>query len=170
MAATAPRRVKVRAQIPGRRHRGEADAESRLADRDREGQLRHAPILIFTASNCREGVKEIVWSGGKLPDEHYDEFVFAGFLASDLKPGPLYIPVTQECEKGRSELGRYSGAGSGCACAESAGARARSFSRSMPGTARAVAAPKIFKAGALDHRGAVGARDAGRRARSPAAS
>lgn len=49
-----------------------------------------------------DGVKEIVWSGGKLPDEHYDEFVFAGFLAGDLKPGPLYIPVTQECEKGEA--------------------------------------------------------------------
>ncbi len=49
-----------------------------------------------------EGVKEIVWSGGKLPDEHYDEFVFSGFLAGDLKPGPLYIPVTQECEKGEA--------------------------------------------------------------------
>lgn len=46
-----------------------------------------------------EGVKEIVWTG-KLPDEHYDEFVFASSLASDLKPGPLYFPVTQICEKG----------------------------------------------------------------------
>ena len=49
-----------------------------------------------------EGVKAIVWSGGKLRDDHYDEFVFAGFLARDLNPGPLYIPVTQECEKGES--------------------------------------------------------------------
>ena len=49
-----------------------------------------------------EGVKEIVWSGGKLQDEHYDEFVFAGFLAGEMKPGPLYIPVTQECEKGEA--------------------------------------------------------------------
>jgi uncharacterized protein YcnI len=46
-----------------------------------------------------EGVKEIVWTG-KLPDENYDEFVFASSLASDLKPGPLYFPVTQTCEKG----------------------------------------------------------------------
>lgn len=54
----------------------------------------------FHGQQLSEGVKEIVWSGGKLPDDHYDEFVFAGFLARDLKPGPLYIPVTQECEKG----------------------------------------------------------------------
>jgi uncharacterized protein YcnI len=54
----------------------------------------------YHGQQLSEGVKEIVWSGGKLPDEHYDEFVFAGFLARDLKAGPLYIPVTQECEKG----------------------------------------------------------------------
>jgi uncharacterized protein YcnI len=54
----------------------------------------------FHGQQLSEGVKEIVWSGGKLPDDHYDEFVFASFLARDLKAGPLYIPVTQECEKG----------------------------------------------------------------------
>ena len=48
-----------------------------------------------------EGVTEIAWSGGKLPDAHYDEFVFSGFLAGDLESGGmLYFPVVQECEKG----------------------------------------------------------------------
>jgi len=48
-----------------------------------------------------EGVTEISWSGGKLPDAWYDEFVFQGFLASDLEPGKtIYFPVVQECEKG----------------------------------------------------------------------
>lgn len=56
----------------------------------------------YHGQQLTEGVKEIVWSGGKLSDEHYDEFVFAGFLAGDLAPGPLYIPVTQECEKGEA--------------------------------------------------------------------
>jgi hypothetical protein len=56
----------------------------------------------YHGQQLTEGVKEVVWSGGKLPDEHYDEFVFAGFLAGDLTPGPLYIPVTQECEKGEA--------------------------------------------------------------------
>jgi uncharacterized protein YcnI len=56
----------------------------------------------FHGQQLSEGVREIVWSGGKLPDEHYDEFVFASFLAGDLKPGPLYISVTQECEKGEA--------------------------------------------------------------------
>jgi len=48
-----------------------------------------------------EGVTEIDWSGGKLPDDYYDEFVFQSFLASDLQAGKtLYFPVVQECEKG----------------------------------------------------------------------
>lgn len=45
------------------------------------------------------GVKEIDWSGGSLPDEFYDEFVFRGTLAADLPAGQtLYFPVVQECD------------------------------------------------------------------------
>src|SRR6478736_5088660 len=33
-----------------------------------------------------EGVKEVVWSGGKLPDGNYDEFVVSTFLTAGLKP------------------------------------------------------------------------------------
>lgn len=45
-----------------------------------------------------EGVKEIVWSGGELPDEFYDEFVFRAMLTDSLKAGEkLYFPVVQEC-------------------------------------------------------------------------
>jgi uncharacterized protein YcnI len=52
-------------------------------------------------AELNEGVTEIGWSGGKLPDDWYDEFVFTGFLADDLEPGKkLYFPVVQECEKG----------------------------------------------------------------------
>ena len=48
-----------------------------------------------------EGVTEISWSGGKLPDAWYDEFVFQGFVAGDLQAGKtIYFPVVQECEKG----------------------------------------------------------------------
>jgi uncharacterized protein YcnI len=55
----------------------------------------------FHDAKLSEGVTEIVWSGGKLPDAWYDEFVFQGFVAGDLEPGgPLYFPVVQECEKG----------------------------------------------------------------------
>ena len=56
----------------------------------------------YHGQHLSDGVKEIVWSGGKLPDDYYDEFVFASFLAGDLPEGPLYFPVTQECEKGEA--------------------------------------------------------------------
>ena len=50
-----------------------------------------------------EGVKEVDWSGGKLPDDFYDEFVLSMFLTGDLKPGTmLYFPTVQECEQGIS--------------------------------------------------------------------
>lgn len=45
-----------------------------------------------------EGVGEIVWSGGSLPDELYDEFVFTAFFTDDFKPGQrVSFPVVQEC-------------------------------------------------------------------------
>lgn len=51
-----------------------------------------------------EGVREVVWSGGRLLDEHYDEFVLRGYLTGDLKPETtLYLPVVQECEGGGFE-------------------------------------------------------------------
>jgi periplasmic copper chaperone A len=55
--------------------------------------LRGAPVT--------EGVTEIAWSGGKLLDTHYDEFVFVGVIAEELGGGQtIYFPVVQECEKG----------------------------------------------------------------------
>lgn len=48
-----------------------------------------------------EGVREIEWSGGELPDDYYDEFVASGFLAKELDPdASLYFKVVQECAKG----------------------------------------------------------------------
>jgi periplasmic copper chaperone A len=48
-----------------------------------------------------EGVTEIDWTGGSLPDDFYDEFVFRGQLAADLPTDqPLRFPVVQECEGG----------------------------------------------------------------------
>jgi uncharacterized protein YcnI len=49
-----------------------------------------------------EGVREIVWSGGNLPDEWYDTFAFRGRLP-DAEPGTMvYFPVVQECVEGVS--------------------------------------------------------------------
>jgi periplasmic copper chaperone A len=46
-----------------------------------------------------EGVREVVWSGGRLPDENYDEFVMHVKLP-DRPNETLYFPVVQECTKG----------------------------------------------------------------------
>lgn len=47
------------------------------------------------------GVQEIIWSGGPLQNDHYDEFVFVGFLSNALVPShTLHFPVIQECEQG----------------------------------------------------------------------
>lgn len=47
------------------------------------------------------GVKEVIWSGDSLLDEHYDEFVFIGYLSRSLPADTtLYFPVVQTCEEG----------------------------------------------------------------------
>ncbi len=57
------------------------------------------PVAGDHGTQITEGVREIVWSGGRLLDEHYDEFVFRGQLPN--KPGTVvHVPVVQECEKG----------------------------------------------------------------------
>jgi periplasmic copper chaperone A len=54
----------------------------------------------YHGATLTEGVREISWSG-RLLDEHFDEFVFSGFLADTLQPGStLYFPIHQECERG----------------------------------------------------------------------
>lgn len=55
----------------------------------------------FHGAKFDQGVKEVTWSGGKLPDAFYDEFVLATFIAGDLHAGQtLSFPVIQECEQG----------------------------------------------------------------------
>src|ERR1700719_3601898 len=34
-----------------------------------------------------EGVTEVGWSGGNLPDAYYDEFLFTGYIGDDLQAG-----------------------------------------------------------------------------------
>jgi periplasmic copper chaperone A len=54
-------------------------------------------------SKLSEGVKEVVWRGGNLADDNFDEFVFSSYLTQSLKPDTtLYFPVVQECEQGVS--------------------------------------------------------------------
>jgi uncharacterized protein YcnI len=54
----------------------------------------------FHGAQLAEGVKSITWSG-KLPDDYYDEFVFAAFISDAFEPGQaIYFPTYQDCEKG----------------------------------------------------------------------
>jgi uncharacterized protein YcnI len=57
------------------------------------------PIKDSHGRTITEVVREVVWSGGKLLDEHYDEFGIHMKLPD--KPNTvLYFPAVQECEKG----------------------------------------------------------------------
>jgi periplasmic copper chaperone A len=54
----------------------------------------------YFGDELTEGVTQIDWSGGELPDAFYDEFVFVGRL-TDLEPGTvLRFPTVQECAGG----------------------------------------------------------------------
>jgi uncharacterized protein YcnI len=44
-------------------------------------------------------VKEVAWTGGNLPDAHYDEFVFRAAVSRE-QSEVVYIPIVQECEVG----------------------------------------------------------------------
>ena len=41
----------------------------------------------FHGAKFTEGVKEVTWSGGKLPDAFYDEFVLSAFIAGEALAG-----------------------------------------------------------------------------------
>ena len=57
----------------------------------------------YHGNKLSSGVKEVMWSGGKLLDKNYDEFIMHTVLTNSLKPNTtLYFPVDQECETGVS--------------------------------------------------------------------
>jgi uncharacterized protein YcnI len=64
---------------------------------------KYATDYDFHGAKLSEGVKEVVWSGGRLSDDNYDEFVISTFLSDTLAPNTtLYFPTVQECEQGIS--------------------------------------------------------------------
>jgi periplasmic copper chaperone A len=64
---------------------------------------RYAGEYDYHGGKLSEGVKEVVWSGGRLADDNYDEFIVATYLTGGLKPDTmLHFPVVQECEQGTS--------------------------------------------------------------------
>jgi periplasmic copper chaperone A len=55
----------------------------------------------YYGNTLTEGVREVDFTGGNLPDDFYDEFVFNAFLTGDLQAGTvLYFPLVQECVNG----------------------------------------------------------------------
>ena len=64
---------------------------------------KYAAPYDFHGGKVSEGAREVVWSGGKLLDDNYDEFVISTYLTATLKPDTvLYFPTVQECEQGVS--------------------------------------------------------------------
>jgi uncharacterized protein YcnI len=62
---------------------------------------KYAAPFDFHGAKVSEGAKEVVWSGGRLADDNYDEFVISTYLTAILKPDTvLYFPTVQECEQG----------------------------------------------------------------------
>jgi uncharacterized protein YcnI len=60
----------------------------------------YAQTYDYYGTPMSEGVTEIAWTGGELPDAFYDEFVFRGRLAG-MAPGTVvHFPVVQECTDG----------------------------------------------------------------------
>lgn len=45
-------------------------------------------------------IKEIAWSGGRLEDAYYDEFVFRAKVDGAAAGKAVFVPVVQECEAG----------------------------------------------------------------------
>ena len=56
----------------------------------------------ITAGNdtVTKGVTEIAWTGGKLADNEYDEFVIQ--LTTPAEAGTVLFPLVQECEGGKA--------------------------------------------------------------------
>jgi uncharacterized protein YcnI len=64
---------------------------------------KYAAEYDYQGARVSDGIKEVDWSGGKLPDKMRQEFVIATYLTNGLKPNTtLYFPVVQECEQGVS--------------------------------------------------------------------
>lgn len=59
-----------------------------------------------------EGVREVTWTGGPLPDEYFDEFVLGTFIAGEAEPGrAIYFPAHQRCETGEQRWSEIPAAG-----------------------------------------------------------
>lgn len=57
-----------------------------------------------------EGVREVVWSGGDLQDDWYDEFTLRGTVGPNVEAGQMmFFPAVQECAHGQVDWTDTSG-------------------------------------------------------------
>jgi uncharacterized protein YcnI len=64
----------------------------------KEGTLPE-PVSIF-GDEMTEGVTEVSWAGGPLPDSHMQRFGLSFFASESLAGETVYFPVVQQCEEG----------------------------------------------------------------------
>ncbi len=58
------------------------------------------PVVGPHGKTVTEVVSEIVWHGGSLPNEHFDEFALQMKLPDAADDGVLIFPVIQDCAQG----------------------------------------------------------------------
>jgi periplasmic copper chaperone A len=57
------------------------------------------PVSIF-GDEMTEGVTEVSWAGGPLPDSHMQRFGLSFFASESLAGETVYFPAVQQCEEG----------------------------------------------------------------------
>jgi uncharacterized protein YcnI len=93
--------VKLRVRIPDGVIVAQAPAKAGWTIETVKGK--YAGEYDYSGAKVSEGITEIAWSGGKVPDKTRETFVIETFLTDALKPNKtLYFPVVQECEQGTS--------------------------------------------------------------------
>lgn len=68
------------------------------------------PFQDANGNTVSEGVTEVMWTGGSLSDEHFDEFAMRLRLPN-APDTTLYFPVTQECVQGALHWDQIPGPG-----------------------------------------------------------
>ena len=93
--------IKLRVQIPP----GVIATEAKPVAGWNVGTVKgkYAATYDYKGAKVSEGITEVDWSGGILPDKTRQEFEIETYLTDSLKPGStLYFPAVQECEQGVS--------------------------------------------------------------------
>lgn len=95
-----------------------------------------------------EGVKEIVWSGGELGDDYYDEFVFTSFVTDAFTAGQrVYFPTVQTCTQGEARWTEVPAAGQSARGLKSPAPALRIADARMNAQAQATAGAETYKVG-----------------------